>query len=193
MPHFVVLERVKPILAAVVLFAATVAGSGCAKSKSKDTGSSSSTAAGPAYVDVDVEGAECAACRDKSTAKFCEPSYITPVASEHIKVNGRKGCGGFEDPKLRASCENIIRCIRSQKCAEGESPNGCLCGNLDLATCAATKYWPGLCVSTYEAAMAGALPKTLIRQFGDPRSPIGVANSTFICDVVSKCPCDTKK
>lgn len=142
---------------------------------------------------VDVGGAACQACRDKATAPFCDAHYVTPVASENIKVNGQKGCCGFEDPALRASCENILRCIRSKGCAGGDSPVRCLCGDLGLGACAKADTWAGACTSVYQAAMAGGPPGKMIPLFGDPRSPIGVANNTFQCDVDSTCPCDQKK
>ena len=138
---------------------------------------------------VDVGGADCGACREKSTAQFCAPNYVTPQASGNIKVNGAKGCCGFEDAALRSNCEAILRCIRAENCAEDNSPNRCLCGNLNLAVCSASKDWPGACAAVYKAALAGGPSEPLIKLFGDPRSPIGVANNTFQCDFDAHCPC----
>jgi len=53
--------------------------------------------------------------------------------------------------------------------------------------------WSGACTSVYKDAMVGGPPGKLILLFGDPRSPIGIANNTFQCDVDSKCPCGDKK
>lgn len=138
---------------------------------------------------VDIAGPACQACRDQATAQFCAPSYVTPQASDNIKVNGRKGCCGFEDATLRANCENILACIRSQGCGRGDSPVRCLCGELGMGACATAASWSGPCTAVYQAALAGGPPGKLIRLFGDPRSPIGVANNTFTCDVNAACPC----
>jgi hypothetical protein len=166
-------------LSAIAL-ALVVAGSGCSRRKS-----------GGAC--VDVGGPACQACRDKSTAPFCDAHYVTPVASGNIKVNGQKGCCGFEDPGLRASCENILQCIRAKGCAAGDSPVHCLCGELGFTDCARAEKWPGACAEVYQAALAGGPPGKLIPLFGDTKSPLGIANNTFQCDVDSKCPCDKKK
>ncbi|HEY7370619.1 MAG TPA: hypothetical protein VIF57_00465 [Polyangia bacterium] len=167
-------------LLAIAVLAVAVTGFACKRHKS--TGGAC----------VDVGGAACQACRDKTTAQFCAPSYVAPQASGNIKVNGQKGCCGFEDPALRASCENILRCIRSHGCGAGNSPVACLCGEAGMGACAAATDWSGVCAPVYKAALAGGPPGTLIRLFGDPRGPIGVANNTFTCDVDSACPCGDK-
>ncbi|HMF44198.1 MAG TPA: hypothetical protein VKQ32_26180 [Polyangia bacterium] len=169
------------ILTATIVAAAGVSGSGCKK------GSSGGGAC------VDVGGAACGACRDTTKEPFCAPHYVTPVASGNIKVNGQKGCCGFEDPTLRSNCENILRCIRSQNCADGHDPNKCLCGDNDLARCAAAPDWKGVCAPIYKTALEGGPPGKLIPLFGDPKSPIGIANNTFQCDVDSHCPCGGQK
>jgi hypothetical protein len=174
------MQRATTILTALVLILGAAAIDGCSK---KDKSGAC----------VDVGGAACQECRDNATAPFCDAHYVTPVASGNIKVNGRKGCCGFEDPALRASCENILLCIRKENCADGDSPVKCLCGPMDMPACAAVAKWPGACTSVYQAAMAGGPPGELIRLFGDPRSPIGIANAVYQCDVDSKCPCGDKK
>jgi hypothetical protein len=171
-------KRTTTILLAAALVAGLSAGVVCSKGGKRGGGAC-----------VDVGGADCGACLERSTAPFCAPRYVTPQASGGIKVNGRKGCCGFEDPALRSACENILLCIRSQGCAAGNSPTRCLCGDLGLSTCATASEWSGACTPVYKAALAGGPPGTLIRLFGDPRSPIGVANNTFQCDVDAQCPC----
>jgi len=167
-------------LAAIALVAAAATGFACKRGKS----------AGGAC--GDVGGAACQACRDKTTAQFCAASYVTPQASGNIKVNGQKGCCGFEDAALRASCDNVLRCIRGQGCGAGNSPVGCLCGQVGMGACAAASDWSGPCAAVYKAALAGGPEGPLIRLFGDPRGPVGVANNTFTCDVDSACPCGDK-
>jgi hypothetical protein len=51
----------------------------------------------------------------------------------------------------------------------------------------------GVCARAYKAALAGGPPGKLIPLFGDTKSPVGVANNTFQCDVDSHCPCGDKK
>jgi hypothetical protein len=170
------------VLTAVVLAVAAAASIGCSRTR----GSAAAAC-------IDVGGAACGSCRDTTKEPFCAPHYVTPVASGNIKVNGQKGCCGFEDPALRSSCESIVRCIRSQGCAVGHDPNKCLCGDRDLVSCSAASDWKGACASVYKAALAGGPAGPLIRLFGDPRGPIGVANNTFQCDVDAHCPCGDKK
>lgn len=137
----------------------------------------------------------CRECRAKATANFCKSSYVAPQASGDIKVNGAKGCCGFEDPTLRKNCENILSCIHSHDCSHDNSPVFCLCGTATYMKCAYAMDWDGPCTSAYKAALAGGPPGTVMKLFGDPRSPIGVANNTFTCDVDAACPCgqSTKK
>jgi len=143
---------------------------------------------------VDPAGATCSSCRNSSTAKFCDTSYIAPKASGDIKVNGNKGCCGFEDPKLRASCEAILQCIRTTGCGVGNDPSPCLCGDVPPAVCSRNLKPPtGKCKDVYAAALAGGPPGTVIKLFGDVTSPIGVANNTFTCDVDSSCACGQPK
>jgi hypothetical protein len=170
-------------IGAIAAIAATIiaaaAGSGCSRARRS-------------AACADIAGPACNACRDKATAQFCAPSYVAPQASGNIKVNGQKGCCGFEDPTLRANCENILACVRSQGCGSGNSPIRCLCGDQGMGPCAAADSWSGPCAAVYTAALAGGPPGKLIPLFGDPRSPIGVANNTFTCDVDAACPCGAK-
>jgi len=168
------MSLIRAVAAMVVIAGPTVAG--CSKAR------------GPAAC-VDIAGAACQTCRDTATAQFCKPSYVAPEASGNIKVNGRKGCCGFEDPKLRTNCENVLACIRNTGCGVGNSPIRCLCGEVGMGPCAAADKWNGPCASVYAAALAGGPPGKLIQLFGDPKSPIGVANNTFTCDVDATCPC----
>src|SRR5262245_33379779 len=143
---------------------------------------------------VDAAGAACETCRQNATAKFCDASYIAPQAIGKIEVNGQKGCCGFDDPKLRASCQNIMQCLRNTGCAAGNDPSRCLCGDLDPKTCATGGGpYPGACASVYAAGLAGGPAGTVITLFGSPTSPIGIANNTFTCDVDASCPCAAKK
>lgn len=162
------------LLAALGLTAATV---GCAKSRKRP----------------DVAGTACQACRENAKAPFCAANYVAPQASGSITVNGQKGCSGFDDPKLRASCENVLRCIHATGCAEGNNPTKCLCGSVDMFTCSRGAWagvpTTGVCKDVYKAALEGGPPGTVIQLFGDTKSPIGVANNTHTCDVDANCPC----
>src|SRR5262245_29235298 len=143
---------------------------------------------------VDPGGPACQTCRNGASAKFCGANYIAPQASGNIKVNGQKGCCGFDDPKLRTSCQNIMLCLRNTGCATGNDPARCLCGDLDPKTCATGGGpYPGACASVYAAGLAGGPAGTVITLFGSPTSPIGIANNTFTCDVDASCPCAAKK
>jgi hypothetical protein len=142
---------------------------------------------------IDGAGPACQTCRDSSTAKFCDASYIAPKASGSVTVNGQRGCCGFEDPKLRASCEEILQCVRSSGCAVGNDPTRCLCGDVPAPACSRGAKPTGPCAAVYMAALAGGPPGTAIKLFGDPTSPLGVANNTFTCDVDSSCPCGQAK
>ena len=71
---------------------------------------------------VDIAGAACQQCRSTAKHRFCDAKLIAPQASDKSTANGQKGCCGFNDPKLRAQCENILRCIRKTGCAAGNNP-----------------------------------------------------------------------
>ncbi|HXU01710.1 MAG TPA: hypothetical protein VN903_12000 [Polyangia bacterium] len=143
---------------------------------------------------VDIAGAACSSCRKESKAKFCEASYIAPQASGDIKVNGQTGCCGFEDPKLRANCEAILRCVRTTGCAVGNDPSPCFCGTIPAPVCGKGIKPPnGPCLAAYNAGLEGGPPGTALKLFGSPTSPLGVANNTFTCDVDSSCPCGQTK
>jgi hypothetical protein len=142
----------------------------------------------------DEAGATCSRCRDHATAKFCDASYIAPKASATVKVNGSKGCCGFEDAKLRASCEAILQCILTTGCGAGNEPSRCLCGDVPAMLCSRGLRPPtGPCKDVYTAALEGGPEGTVIKLFGDPTSPIGVANNSFTCDVDAACPCGQAK
>ena len=171
------LTSVKKMVVLLAAFGVTAASGGCVKSRKRPDG------AGPA----------CQACRENAKAPFCAANYIAPQASGSITVNGQKGCPGFDDPKLRASCENVLRCIHSTGCAEGNNPTVCLCGGVDMFACSRGAYagvpTTGVCNDVYKAALEGGPPGTVIQLFGDAKSPIGVANNSYTCDVDANCPC----
>jgi hypothetical protein len=162
----------------VVALGVAVAGAGCSKRSTS------------AAACVDIAGPACQECRTGAKAQFCGAQYVAPQASDKSRVNGQKGCCGFEDPKLRAQCQDILLCIRTKGCGVGSSPTRCLCGDLDPMSCArALKPHTGACADVYRAAVAGESPADVIKVFGDPKSPLGVANNTFTCDVDASCPC----
>ncbi len=143
---------------------------------------------------VDPAGAACAQCRNTATHRFCDAKSIAPQASDPSTVNGQKGCCGFNDPTLRAQCESILRCIRKTGCSTGNSSAPCLCADVDPVTCARSgKEHTGPCAAEYRAAAVDGTPASIIAVFGDPRSPIGVANNTLTCDFDAACPCGQKK
>jgi hypothetical protein len=142
---------------------------------------------------TDIAGAACQECRNTAKAPFCDAKYVAPQASENIAVNGQKGCCGFEDPKLRAQCDSVLTCIRTTGCAVGNNPSRCLCGDVDQMTCARSgKPHTGPCAAAYRDALVAGVSASVISVFGDPKSPIGVANNTLTCDVDASCPCGQK-
>jgi hypothetical protein len=164
-----------------LVMAVAVTGAGCSR---RGKGSAACT---------DIAGAACQDCRTTAKAPFCDAKYVAPQASENIAVNGLKSCCGFEDPKLRAQCESVLTCIRTTGCAVGNNPSRCLCGDVDQITCARSgKQHTGPCAAAYRAAAVAGTPAGIIAVFGDPKSPIGVANNTFTCDVDASCPCRQK-
>jgi hypothetical protein len=93
--------------------------------------------------------------------------------------------GEIDGPVLRAQ----LRHAPGERQHQGERPEGLLRlrgpepavgvrEHRALGTCAAATEWKGACTPVYKAALAGGPPGTLIPLFGDPRSPIGVANNT---------------
>jgi hypothetical protein len=167
--------------AAIALAVLAMAGVGCSK-RGKSSGAC-----------VDIGGAACQACRSTAKHRFCDATLIAPQASDRSTANGQKGCCGFDDPTLRAQCENILRCVRTTGCAAGNNPGPCLCGDVDPMTCARSgKPHTGACVAEYRAAAVDATPASIISVFGDPKSPIGVANNAVTCDFDEPCPCGQK-
>lgn len=167
---------------AVLTIAVAVTGLGCSK-----RGNASDAC-------VDIGGAACQECRNTATHRFCDAKLIAPQASDRGAVNGQKGCCGFDDPKVRAQCETILRCARATGCAVGNDPARCLCGDVNQMSCArSTTPHTGPCAAEYRAAAAGGTPASVISVFGDPKSPIGVANNTITCDFDAACPCGQKK
>jgi hypothetical protein len=143
---------------------------------------------------ADIAGAACQECRNASKHRFCDAKSIAPQASDRSTVNGQKGCCGFNDPKLRAQCESILRCARKTGCAVGNDSARCLCGEVNPMSCARSAIpHTGPCAAEYRAAAVGGTPASVISVFGDPRSPIGVANNTITCDFDGACPCDQGK
>jgi hypothetical protein len=143
---------------------------------------------------VDIGGVACQQCRNAAKHRFCDATLIAPQASDSSTANGQKGCCGFNDLKLRAQCESILRCIRTTGCAAGNNPGPCLCGDADPMTCARNgKSHTGACAAEYRAAAGDGTPASIIAVFGDAKSPIGVANNTVTCDFDEPCRCGQQK
>ena len=65
-------------------------------------------------------------------------------------------------------------------------------GSVDLMSCGRGAPTNGVCGQVYTQALEGGPPGTVLKLFGDPKSPIGVANNIFTCDVDANCPCGQK-
>jgi hypothetical protein len=127
--------------------------------------------------------ASCQSCEQNSLN--CDPT-LTSVPSATAF-----GCAGFTGT-LHTNCIALINCIRRNNCAVGDDPTACLCGaGVDPVACATGAVTPsGACVTQYNAALAGGPPGTPFTLFTDPRSPIGISDNLWTCQVDG--PCSTQ-
>jgi hypothetical protein len=126
-----------------------------------------------------------------STCTVCEMSdTVDCLATLDIVPRGTGcwGCDGFPPGSAaRADCQALYTCIRTSNCMNGDMANPCLCGALDNAQCEAQGP-PAIaaCATQYANAAADtASIGSVFQQFGDPNSPVGIANNLAACAVDS--------
>ena len=132
---------------------------------------------------VDVN-AMCQTC--ESTSAACDPTLTSVPGAATF------GCSGFPAGAAQTACLNLLACIRSNKCNNGDDPTPCFCGALDSITCLSSNgSMTAACYTQYNTALsaltvAGAT-SSVATLFGNPKSPIGVANNVVSCDVDAHC------
>jgi hypothetical protein len=105
-------------------------------------------------------------------------------------------CDGFSPNAVaRQACFDLLFCLRTSHCNSTTTPDNfvpCYCGALDDTTCIINSGDPtAACYGKYNAALSslvvpGATNK-VANLFGDPRSPIGIADNIVKCDVDGMC------
>jgi hypothetical protein len=122
----------------------------------------------------------CQSCEQQSPN--CDPSLTSVPGASNF------GCAGFTGA-LHTNCIALIKCIRQNNCAVGDDPTACLCGpGVDPVACATGAVAPsGVCLAQYNAALAGGPSGTAFTLFTDPRSPIGISDNLWTCEVDGPC------
>jgi hypothetical protein len=133
-----------------------------------------------------------ATCHKIIVTDICTPCEISHTTSGDCfqtsstanagTTDGAKfGCNGFTGAALTA-CNDLIACMRTNKCGAGDDPTPCLCGALSAAACATTPVanLTGVCAPKYVTAAAGG---DVFGLFFSTDSPIGVSNNLYTCDV----------
>ena len=156
------------------------AGTGAAGTGAAGTGAAGTGAAGTgpsACESCEISGTSSGLCSNTSATAQGTPTDPTKF-----------GCNGFGSTADVASCNALLSCIRTKGCAIGDDPTACLCGTLDVNTCATTSpaSLPGVCVAQYVAAADGG---NIFGLFFGTDAPVGVANNLFTCDVDNSCTC----
>jgi hypothetical protein len=118
-------------------------------------------------------------CRKQNTACVaCEKKECDPVMV---------GCEALGTGEERMLCNNVLACIRSTKCAKGDTIEPCFCGSAKLEDCL-TGVADGPCFDEMEAA---ARPTSsdpsdraveIATRWVNPKYPIGRAVSLAQCD-----------
>jgi hypothetical protein len=124
----------------------------------------------------------CTACEQQSPN--CDPTLLVPPGATNAF-----GCSGFTDTQLHNECMLLIQCIRQNNCALGDDPTPCLCGaGVDPVACATGATTPsGVCLAQYQAALMGGPSGTIFTLFTDPRSPIGISDNLWTCELDGAC------
>jgi len=133
---------------------------------------------------VDVNPS-CDAC-EKSTYSSGKAKFS--CSTSLFGAGGAVGCGIFTGNLLN-ECNALRTCIATKHCSgtngyNSDDPTPCYCGALDATTCAmngAPTTAP--CYTEYQAALAGGPAGTVFDLFGNPASPIGVADNIVKCDL----------
>ncbi len=84
------------------------------------------------------------------------------------------------------ACQTAITTATSDYAESGsnfDDPHPCLCGSVSLAACLGATTWTGPCATQYVAAAAGG---SVLNNYGNSASPIGLANNLMTCDVDSQ-------
>jgi hypothetical protein len=123
----------------------------------------------------------CQTC--EQTSPNCDPSLTSVPNATNF------GCAGFPAGPLHDNCIALVNCIRRTNCAVGDDPTACICGaGVDPVACATGAVTPsGVCKTQYNNALAGGPPGTVFTLFTDPRSPIGISNNLWTCQVDGPC------
>jgi hypothetical protein len=136
-------------------------------------------------------------CPADTACTLCEQSTgnADVCPPENLSVPGQTapacfGCAGFSPGNTTATnnCNALLSCIRTMKCANGDDPTPCYCGNLDPGTCV-TSGAPTTapCFAQYTAAAMG-FSGNVFTQFFDPKTPIGIADNLVSCDADAHMP-----
>jgi len=130
-------------------------------------------------------------CSQPNTCTTCEQADTSncPAALNTVPgaTAGCYGCEGFATAKMRADCAALLTCVRTQGCMAGDDPTPCLCDTLTAATCSSSGPPPtAKCLAQYNTAAADA-SGTVFSQFGNPSTPVGIANNQAACRVDSAC------
>jgi hypothetical protein len=107
------------------------------------------------------------------------------------------GCQGFTaNAAAKQACIDLLACLRQAPSCHKASPKDdftpCFCAALDSVTCLSNNGDPtAACYGKYNTALsslvvAGATNK-VTTLFGDPRSPIGIADNIAKCDMDGAC------
>ena len=98
------------------------------------------------------------------------------------------GCEGFVvGTKAYTDCTALLTCVRTQHCMAGDDPTPCLCGSLSASVCASSGAPTTAACATQYAAAASDAAGTVFAQFGNPTTPVGIANNQAACRVDSAC------
>ena len=141
-----------------------------------------------------VNPVACASCEFNDSQNFCSGTTV----SGNLDTTADFGCNSLTSATDITNCQNLVMCLRSTSCqtaittatsdyAESGSnfddPHPCLCGGVTLAACLGATTWTGPCAAQYVAAANGG---SVLNNYGNSASPIGLANNLMTCDVDSQ-------
>ncbi|HTB61729.1 MAG TPA: hypothetical protein VLC06_27905 [Polyangia bacterium] len=141
-----------------------------------------------------VSAVACASCEFNDSQNFCSGTTV----SGNLDTTADFGCNSLTSATDITNCQNLVMCLRSTSCqtaittatsdyAEAGSnfddPHPCLCGGVTLAACLGATTWTGPCAAQYVAAANGG---SVLNNYGNSASPIGLANNLMTCDVDSQ-------
>jgi hypothetical protein len=141
-----------------------------------------------------VSATACASCEFNDSQNFCSGTTV----SGNLDTTADFGCNSLTSATDITNCQNLVQCLRSTACqtaittatsdyAESGSnfddPHPCLCGSVSLTSCLGATTWTGPCATQYVAAANGG---SVLNNYGNSASPIGLANNLMTCDVDSQ-------